>query len=539
MMLTVSNLSTWIKNDQQQQIRIIDDINFTINSGEVFAIIGESGSGKSMTALSIMRILPALASYDTSSKIILEHQDLLNLAEKDMRKIRGAAIAMIFQDPMSSLNPIFTAGQQIVEVLKLHRNLNGRYAYIEALRLLESVKIPNPVRTFKNYPHELSGGMQQRIMIAMALACKPSLLIADEPTTALDVTTQAQILQLLKELQVQENMAMLLITHDLAIASQMADHIAVMQHGKIVEQNTCRNFFAAPQNPYSQKLLNSLPSMLKTERQPVAQPQAMLQVRDLRVHFPIKEGVFRRTVGFVKAVDNVTFNVVRGQTLAIVGESGSGKSTIAKAVLALIPQATGVVEYSSKNLLQLSTQELQTFRSDLQIIFQDPYSSLNSKLRIVDSLEEGMLLQKKLTKEQRHAKIDELLLQVGLLPEYKWRYPHQFSGGERQRICIARALSVDPKIIICDEPTSSLDVSVQAQVLKLLLKLQKERDLAYLFISHDLTVVGLIAHNIAVMKEGKIVEYGTTKQVMEHPQHVYTKALLAAVPTLATIQPIL
>lgn len=530
-MLEIYNLSTWIQNNAQWQ-KIVDDISFTINPGEVFALIGESGSGKSMTALSIMRILPNRASYLPESKILLNGQDLLNLPEKNMRAIRGADIAMIFQDPMTSLNPIFTAGQQIVEVLQLHRNMYGRYAYIEALRLLEAVKISDPVRRFNNYPHELSGGMQQRIMIAMALACKPSLLIADEPTTALDVTTQAQILALLKELQAQENMAMLLITHDLAIASQMADKIAVMQTGKIVEQNTSSAFFAAPKHPYSQKLLNSLPAMLDFKQVEKPQPQEILSVADLKVYFPIKQGILRRTVDYIKAVDGISFKLYSGQTTAIVGESGSGKSTVAKAILNLLPQIQGSVEYAGQNLLSLTQNEWRAFRSDLQIIFQDPYSSLNSKLRIIASLEEGMKLHGKFTQTERYAKIDQLLQQVGLNPEYKWRYPHELSGGERQRVCIARALTVDPKIIICDEPTSSLDVSVQAQILKLLIKLQQERNLTYLFISHDLTVVRLLAHSVAVMKEGKIVEHGSTEQVLQAPQNSYTKALLAAVPHL-------
>lgn len=531
-MLEVNNLSTWIRTPQQADRQIINDISFQINPGEVFALIGESGSGKSMTALSILRILPNNASYAKNSQIVLHGQDVLNIPEKNMRKIRGGDIAMIFQDPMTSLNPIFTAGQQIVEVLRLHREMYGRLAYIEALRLLEAVNLPNPVRTFNNFPHELSGGMQQRVMIAMALACKPSLLIADEPTTALDVTTQAQILDLLRNLQKKENMSMLFITHDLGIASNIADNIAVMQTGRIVEQNTCKEFFAAPKDPYSIKLLHSLPAMLEVKPKMIANPQPVLHVENMQVYFPIKEGLFRRTTGYIKAVDDVSFTLYQGQTLAIVGESGCGKSTVAKAVLALLPQAQGKVEYDQRNLLQLPPEQLRKYRSDLQIIFQDPYSSLNPKLQIVASLDEGMRIQNTLTKEQRYAKIDELLLQVGLLPEHKWRYPHEFSGGERQRICIARALTVDPKIIICDEPTSSLDVSVQAQVLKLLLKLQQERNLTYLFISHDLTVVNVLAHYVAVMKQGKIVESGLAQEVIQNPQNNYTKTLLAAVPRL-------
>lgn len=532
-MLEVINLSTLISNATEQWQTIVNNISFKINPGEVFALIGESGSGKSITALSLTRLLPAKAAYSKESKVLLHGQDILNLPEKDMRKIRGADIAMIFQDPMASLNPIFTVGQQIVEVLKLHRELYGRQAYIEALRLLDAVKITNPVRRLDSYPHELSGGMQQRVMIAMALACKPSLLIADEPTTALDVTTQASILALLQDLQQQEGMAMLLITHDLAIASQVANRIAVMQSGMIVEQNTSKNFFAKPQNPYSIKLLQSLPSMLQLKQIKISAIEEILHVKDLKVYFPVKKGLFRRTVDYIKAVDGIDFNLYKGQTLALVGESGSGKSTVAKAILALLKEARGEVDYNGQNLLTLSKKQWLLNRHELQIIFQDPFSALNSKLRVLDSLEEGMKIQNRLTPQERLAKIDALLLQVGLKPEYKWRYPHEFSGGERQRLCIARALTVDPKIIICDEPTSSLDVSVQAQVLSLLLKLQQEHNLTYLFITHDLNIVRLLAHEVAVMKEGKIVEFGKTIEVLNNPRNPYTQSLLAAVPKLA------
>lgn len=533
-MLEAQNLSISIAMSNATWKPIVKNISFKVASGEVLAIIGESGSGKTMTGLSLLRLLPRVAAFDAQSKIMLHGSDLLTLTERDMQKVRGADIAMIFQEPMTSLNPIYTAGQQIVEVLRIHRNLRGRYANLEAMRLLEAVRIQNPIRCFNNYPHELSGGMQQRVMIAMALACKPSILIADEPTTALDVTTQAKILELLHDLQRSENMAMILITHDLAIAAQMADQIAVMQAGIIVEQNNAKQFFAAPRDAYSLKLLSSSPAQLHLANIENNSTECVLKVQNLKVYFPIKSGLLQRTVDYVRAVDDVSFNVYKGQTTAIVGESGSGKSTIAKAILGLNRYAGGAVEYQNVNLLNLRPEEWNKYRADIQIIFQDPYSSLDAKLPIYETIMEGMRLHSKATKEEMHNKIDELLTQVGLQPAYKWRYPHEFSGGERQRICIARALSLDPKIIICDEPTSSLDVSVQAQILSLLLKLQAERNLTYVFITHDLNIVRLISKQVIVMQTGKIVEEGDTKQVFTNPQHQYTQKLLAAIPKLPT-----
>lgn len=509
-MIEVKNLS--IMSDR----KIIDNISFNITQDEVVALIGESGSGKTITALSLLRLLPANFKYSVASKILLCGTDILTLPEKTIRKIRGADIAMIFQDPMTSLNPVLTVGTQILEVLQLHRNLLGRSAYIEALRLLEAVKLPNPVQHFRSYSHELSGGMQQRVMIAMALACKPRLLIADEPTTALDVTTQAQILKLLKEIQQQEQMTMLLITHDLAIASQFADRIVVMKSGEIVEHNTCSAFFAAPQQLYSKQLLQAVPRLITNHNaHPSTAVTSVMQVSDLKVYFPIKKGLFRRTIGYTKAVDGVDLELKFGETLAIVGESGSGKTTLAKTLVGLIPKHSGAVQYIGG---------WHKKHSDVQIIFQNPYAALNPKLHIAESFKDGL----KIT----NAKIDDLLEKVGLKAEHKWRYPHEFSGGERQRLCIARALTVNPKVIICDEPTSSLDVSVQAQVLKLFLALQAEHNLSYLFISHDLKIVSSIAHNVAVMHDGKIVEYGATQEVFTNPQHDYTKKLLDAVPSI-------
>lgn len=515
-MIEVKNLSIWLQHSKQPLRKIINTINFAINKGEVVAIIGESGSGKTITALSLLRLLSINFGYSAVSQVVFNNTDILNIPEREMRKIRGADIAMIFQDPMTSLNPVLTVGAQILEVLRLHRNMHGKIAYLEVMHLFAAVQLPNPSQNFYNYPHELSGGMQQRVMIAMALACRPSLLIADEPTTALDVTTQSQILTLLKKLQQQEKMAMLLITHDLAVASQLADTIVVMKSGDIVERESCRQFFMGPKHAYSQQLLNAVQKLII--KPPIMQSNpatTIMKVTGLKVHFPIKSGLLRRTIGYTKAVDGIDFELQAGKTLAIVGESGSGKTTLAKAIVGLIPQSQGFVQYIG---------DWHKKHSDLQIIFQNPYSALNPKLRIIDSFKDDAAVT--------DTKIDALLINVGLKPDHKWRYPHEFSGGERQRLCIARALTVDPRVIICDEPTSSLDVSVQAQVLKLLLALQAEHNIAYLFISHDLKVVSNIAHNVAVMHAGKIVEYGTTFEVLSNPQHEYTKKLIAAVPLL-------
>lgn len=532
-MLKVSNLSTWIQRGQEW-LRAVDNISFNIEPGAVFALIGETGCGKSMTALSIMRLLPPVASYLPQSIIKLYDKNIIDLTEKQMRTVRGGDIGMIFQDPMSCLNPVLTIGDQLCEVLSKHQQLTGRASYVEALRLLDAVRIPAPVDRYSCYPHELSGGMKQRVMIAMALAGKPSLLIADEPTTALDVTTQAQILQLISEIQQQQNMALLLITHDLAVAAQMADHVAVMRGGQIVEQATRDKFFAAPKHPYSQQLLASVPSLQVAKTASVNNfTQPILSVRNLKVHFPVRKGLLRKTTGYIKAVDGVDFNLYSGETLALVGESGCGKTTIGKALLALSDYVSGEVMFAQQDILKLTAKQMRKMRAELQIIFQDPFASLNPKLRVVDSLEEGMLTQAKYKqREVRLAKIDELLQQVGLTPEHKWRYPHEFSGGERQRICIARALAVEPKIIVCDEPTSSLDVSVQAQVLNLLQTLQQAHNLTYLFITHDLAVVNLLAQRVAVMYLGRIVETGLTAEVLTNPKHPYTQALLAAVPKI-------
>ncbi len=532
-MLEITDLTINIQQQETTSLPV-KNLNLRVSPGEVLGLIGESGSGKSLTALAIMRLLPTSASYSATSQIKVHDHDLLNLTDRQMCKIRGSQIAMIFQDPMTSLNPVMTVGTQLAEVLRIHKNLQGRACYVESIRLLDAVRIPAAVHRYNSYPFELSGGMKQRVMLAIALAGGPALLIADEPTTALDVTTQAQILHLLREIQQVNNMALLLITHDLSVAAQMADRIAVLHKGVLVEENTAVNILQHPAAEYTQNLLNSVPSMLESCRGLArTELQKIFTVSNLQVHFPIKSGLLRRTVGHIKAVDGVDFSLYAGETLALVGESGCGKTSIGKAVLALLENVTGTVLYAGQDILQVCGQELQGMRADLQMIFQDPYSALDPKKRIIDSLEEGMLAQSKIDlRSERIAIIDDLLVRVGIDPEAKYRYPHQFSGGERQRICVARALTMQPQIIICDEATSSLDVSVQAQVLKLLQELQQERQIAYLFISHDLNVVKVLANRIAVMYLGRIVESGLTADVLDSPKHPYTQALLAAVPTL-------
>jgi len=520
----------------------VDGISFSINRGQTFVLLGESGSGKSVTALSIMRLLPVAARINQGN-IILDGVDLLALPESAMRDVRGGRIAMIFQEPQTSLNPVLTAGQQIGETLKRHKNLRGSEQHKRSIELLDAVGIPEPDRRINEYPHQFSGGMKQRIMIAIALAGEPELLIADEPTTALDVTIQAQVLDILRQLQKDTGMAILFITHDLAVASEMADHVAVMRYGKIVEQNTRDSFYANPGHPYSRELFAALPSKAKRDSEAQSShteqkdndEHALLKVRDLKVHFPIKKGFLKKTVGYVRAVDGVSIDIYSGQTLAMVGESGSGKTTMGKGILQLLHATDGSVVFDGQELTQLKGKALRQRRSDIQIIFQDPYSSMNPRMMIVDVIAEGMIAQGiGGSKQQRIKRVDELLEQVGLEPKHKSRYPHEFSGGQRQRICIARALAVEPKLIVCDEPTSALDVSVQAQILDLLKDLQKNMGLAYLFITHNISVVEYLAHYVAVMYQGKIVEQGTVDEVLTNPQNPYTQKLLAAVPRIKT-----
>ena len=530
--LTVSTGTGTKKTD------IVNNISFTIERGETFVLLGESGSGKSITALSIMRLLPAAIKISDGS-VILHTTNLFQLPENKMRKIRGAKIGMIFQEPQTSLNPVLTAGQQISETLRQHDNLSKKQCIKRSIELLDAVGIPDAERRINEYPHQFSGGMKQRIMIAIALAGKPDLLIADEPTTALDVTIQAQVLNLLRKLQSETGMSILFITHDIGVAAQMADHIAVMQNGSIVELKTKKELFSNPENSYTQKLFDAIPSWEKrTEENEIEEIErsertSLLKVKDLKVYYPIRKGIFKRTIGHVRAVDSVTIDLHAGETVAIVGESGSGKTTMGKGILQLLEVTSGDITYQKTDLNKLDAPSLRKLRSDIQIIFQDPYSSMNPRMMVNDIIQEGMLAQGVgESKKERDEHTVKLLEQVGLLPEHRYRYPHEFSGGQRQRICIARALAVKPKLIICDEPTSALDVSVQAQILSLLKDLQKEYQLGYLFITHNISVVEYIAHYVAVMYEGKIVEQGAVEKILKNPKNPYTKNLLSAVPRI-------
>ena len=539
-LLTIENLNVTFGTGKDT-VAAVDDLNFTIHRGETFGLLGESGSGKSMTAMAIMRLLPAAARIKHGSILLHGSKDLLRLPEYAMRKIRGRRISMIFQEPQTSLNPVLPVGQQIGESLHYHKGLRGSSQRNQSIALMKSVGIPEPERRYAEYPHQFSGGMKQRIIIAIALAGEPDLLIADEPTTALDVTTQAKILALLRQIQRSTHMAILFITHDLAVAYKMADQVAIMRQGKIVERNTRDLFYAGPQHPYARELLNALPNKAHrnqttlTEKSCASEP--LLEVRDLKVHYPIRKGILQRTVGFVRALDGVSLSVHRGQTVAVVGESGSGKTTFGKSILQLIRATSGKIMFAGRMLSQLGREQLRQCRSELQIIFQDPYSSMNPRLMIADVIAEGMRAHGLGgSKKQQLQRVDKLLKQVGLEPSHKNRYPHEFSGGQRQRICIARVLAVEPKLIVCDEPTSSLDVSVQAQILALLQRLQKNMGLAYLFITHNISVVEYLAHYVVVMHAGKIVEQGEVNQVLDDPQHAYTQQLLTAAPKINSTQ---
>ncbi len=600
--LEVRGLKT-VLDTASGQVRAVDGIGFDLVKGECFALVGESGCGKSMTALSIMRLLPE-AGRIVDGQVSLDGQDLLALPEAAMRAVRGKRVAMIFQEPATALNPVLTVGRQIVEVLERHAGGSHKENRGKAIALLRSVGIPEPERRFEEYPFQLSGGLKQRVMIAGALAVDPEVLVADEPTTALDVTIQAQILELLAGLQKQRGMTLLLITHDLAIVAQMADRVAVMYAGEIVELAPREAFFRAPQHPYSQKLFAALPSpqrragelaVIRGQVPPLTrtfdccrfadrcdfvfercriEPPALLdpvpghlvrchlreegaapprtiapaalqnnaletekeratllKVEELKVHFPIRRGIFRRTVGLVRAVDGVSLELREGRTLALVGESGCGKTTTGKAILQLIAPTSGRVSFMGEGISGLSRAALRPRRGAMQIIFQDPYASLNPRLRVSEILLEGMRsLGAGKSDAGRISILEGILSSVGLPADALGRYPHEFSGGQRQRIAIARALAVDPRLIICDEPTSALDVSVQAQILNLLRTLQRERGIAYLFITHNIAVVDYLAHDVAVMHQGKIVERGSVDDVLRRPQHPYTRELLSAVP---------
>lgn len=494
------------------------NLNFSIEKGECLALVGESGSGKSVTALAIMQLLPFAAAVASSSEIIFQSQDLLQFSEKNMRKIRGKKIGMVFQDAMTAFNPVLTIGYQIVEALHCHTNTTKKVEKIRAKQYLAEVGIQDPERVFNSYAHQLSGGMRQRAMIAMAICCEPELIIADEPTTALDVTLQLKILNLLKNLKEKYKTSLLFISHDLAIVKQLADKVAVLKKGELVESQTAEMFYQHPKHDYSKKLLDSIPPLISQLR--AQSKKVILSTDNLSVYFSDKRHFpYFKKPRLLKAVDKVNLVVNAGETLALVGESGSGKTTVAKALVKLYKPSYGEVNFVTDN-----------FYRDIQMIFQDPYSALNPRIMVADSLMEGMKVwHTEKTKAERLAKVDELLSLVELAPARKWSYPHEFSGGERQRLCIARALALDPKILILDEPTSALDVSIQKQILDLLKEIQIKKKLAYLLITHNFSVVAYMAHSMAVMHHGKVVESGSVKEVLENPKNDYTQRLLAAV----------
>lgn len=551
--LKVENLTTSFQGDDAW-LPVVRDLSFEVYPGETLAIVGESGSGKSVTSLSIMRLLKARTSK-IEGKVTLNQRLLTGLAEKQMREVRGNEVAMIFQEPMTSLNPTFTIGRQIAETLKTHRGMSNKAAREETIRLLEKVRIPHASARFDEYPHQFSGGMRQRVMIAMALALKPKLLIADEPTTALDVTIQGQILDLIKTLQEEEGMAVLFITHDMGVVAEIADRTLVMYRGEVVESGDTASLFLHPQHPYTRALLAAVPRLgsMRGRAHPLRFPHIdmqsglasepkesaikvdtrgvpLLSVRNLSARFPVRGGILGRPVGAVHAVENISFDLFPGETLSLVGESGCGKSTTGRAVTRLLKPHGGQIDFDGLDVMNLSKPDLRKMRQRIQMIFQDPFASLNPRMKIGDALIEPMLQHRLAGKADALEKAAMLMSKVGLSPDMMRRYPHEFSGGQRQRICIARALTLDPKVIVADESVSALDVSVKAQVVNLLLDLQESMNLSYLFISHDMAVVERVSHRVAVMYLGEIVEIGPRSAIFDHPQHDYTRKLIASVP---------
>ncbi|HZJ92782.1 MAG TPA: ABC transporter ATP-binding protein [Thiopseudomonas sp.] len=522
-LLSIEDLSVEFISGEDVQ-RAVNHISFTIQKGETLALVGESGSGKSVTAHSILRLLPYPIARHPSGKIIYQGQDLLSAKPEYLRKVRGGRIAMIFQEPMSSLNPLHSIEKQINEILMLHKGMTAKQASVRTLELLTLVKIKNPEQRMSSYPHELSGGQRQRVMIAMALANEPELLIADEPTTALDVTVQLTILELLKDLQERLGMSILLISHDLNLVRRVAHRVCVMRSGEIVEQAPCAEIFSNPQHPYTQELLGAEPSGLPVPHTPC---ETLLEVQDLRVWFPIKKGILQRTVDYVKAVDGISFTLQRGQTLGVVGESGSGKSTLGLAILRLIHSKGGIF-YAGNAIDSLTQKQVRPLRRDIQVVFQDPFGSLSPRMSVSDIIGEGLQIHKMGNAEEQEQAIIAVLNEVGLDPETRNRYPHEFSGGQRQRVAIARALVLKPKLIILDEPTSALDRTVQRQVVELLRHLQLKYNLTYVFISHDLAVVKALSHQLLVMRQGRVVEQGAAEDIFAAPQQDYTQQLLAA-----------
>ncbi|MET3792014.1 ABC transporter ATP-binding protein [Aquamicrobium terrae] len=524
-LLSVRDLSVAFSQGGQTSLAV-DHVSFDIAKGETLALVGESGSGKSVSALSVLKLLPYPPASHPSGQILFGGKDLMALDENALRKVRGNKITMIFQEPMTSLNPLHTIEQQIVEVLKLHRGMGDSQARKRTLDLLNEVGIRDPEKRLSAYPHQLSGGQRQRVMIAMALANEPELLIADEPTTALDVTVQAQILELLDTLKTKNGMSMLFITHDLGIVRKIADRVCVMTKGKVVETGVTKDIFANPQHDYTRHLLAAEPK----GRPPAADPQArpVMHGEAVKVWFPIKQGFFRKTVDHVKAVDGIDITVREGQTLGIVGESGSGKTTLGLALARMI-SSTGKIRFAGRDIDALSFNEMRPLRRELQIVFQDPYGSLSPRMSVAEIIEEGLKIHEpKLSMDERDQRVVDVLAEVGLDPATRFRYPHEFSGGQRQRIAIARAMVLKPRFVMLDEPTSALDMSVQAQVVDLLRDLQAKHNLAYLFISHDLKVVRALANEVIVMRNGRIVEAGPSAQIFEAPETDYTRALISA-----------
>jgi peptide/nickel transport system ATP-binding protein len=594
-LLSVESLATYFYTENGI-VRAVDNISLSLVPGKTLGIVGESGSGKSVTSFSIMRLLAGAGKIEPQSRISFLGRDLVRLPEPEMRKIRGKEISMIFQEPMTSLNPVFTVGAQVMEAIRLHQNVSKQEARQRTIELFREVGMPDPEKRVDSYPHQMSGGQKQRVMIAMALSCNPKLLIADEPTTALDVTIQAQILDILRRLRDERGMSVLFITHDLGVIAEIADDVAVMLHGKVVEYGKVLDIFSHPKHPYTKGLLACKPRLdtpykilptvadfmetqgegptlkviekhmteqrlqqlttqgrgrllhPRSELKAIGHPweesqhapdtkavlegeQPLLAVKDLKVYFPVRKGLLLRVVDHVKAVDGISFNIYRGQTLGLVGESGCGKTTAGRAILRLIEPDAGQVIYNGVDLASLSAGEMRKMRRKLQIIFQDPYGSMNPRLTIEAAITEPMVVQKIGSGSQdRRDRAVALLEEVGMKSEHLYRYPHEFSGGQRQRICIARSLAVEPEFIVCDESVSALDVSVQAQVLNLLKRLQEKRGLTYIFISHDLSVVKFMADMMAVMNKGKIVEFGPSENIYARPHEDYTRRLISATP---------
>jgi len=530
-LLSVHDLSVAFRAGGRETLAV-DHVSFDIGKRETVALVGESGSGKSVTALSILKLLPYPSASHPSGAITFAGRELMRLPEREMRRVRGDDITIVFQEPMTSLNPLHTIEKQIGEILLLHRGLTGAAARARIIEVLTQVGIPDPETRLASYPHQLSGGQRQRVMIAMALANEPDLLIADEPTTALDVTVQAQILALLNDVKQRLGMSLLFITHDLGIVRKIADRVCVMKEGKIVEQGEVARVFASPQHPYTRALLAAEPKPDPAPPQPGA--PMVLETADLKVWFPIKRGVLRKVVGYIKAVDGISVALRKGETLGVVGESGSGKTTLGLAILRLI-SSEGPIVFMGNKLQGLRFKQMRPFRRDMQIVFQDPYGSLSPRLSVAEIIKEGLNVhQRTMPEQERDERVVQALRDVGLDPDTRFRFPHEFSGGQRQRIAVARAIVLEPTFIVLDEPTSALDMLIQSQMVDLLRDLQKRRNLTYLFISHDLRVVAALASRLLVMRQGKVVESGDAADLFKNPKTDYTRALFAAAFNLET-----